>query len=112
METLAVVRSIWIAAPRERVWQAVSEPEQLERWFLPPALGAQMKRGDSGNLAVHMGPMAVEVATLEGADPPRQVISRGLPDRLLASTYRLEEENGGTRVTVTMTGFESLPEEA
>jgi uncharacterized protein YndB with AHSA1/START domain len=59
-----------------------------------------------------MGPMAVEVATLEGADPPRQVTSRGLPDKLLASTYRLEEENDGTRVTVTMTGFESLPEDA
>ncbi len=30
----------------------------------------------------------------------------------ITTTYTLEEENGGTRFTVTETGFESLPEDA
>jgi hypothetical protein len=49
---------------------------------------------------------------LEGMDPPRQITSRSLPDRLLAATYTLEEEKDGTRVTVKMTGFEALPDDA
>lgn len=108
---LAVERSIWIDAPRERVWQAVTNPEQLAQWFLPPMPGAQMKRDDSGEISVLMGPMAVAVALFETLDQPRKVISRSLPERQLATTYLLEEENGGTRVTVTMSGFEALPED-
>jgi uncharacterized protein YndB with AHSA1/START domain len=71
-----------------------------------------MKRDDSGKISVSMGGMDIPVAVLEAVDPPRQFTSRTLPDRLIATTYTLEEEKGGTRVTVTMTGFESLPEDA
>ena len=112
MEKLAVERSIWIDAPRERVWQAVTDPEQVAQWLLPPTLGAQMKRDDSGKISVCMGDMDIAIAILEAVDPPRQFTSRSLPDRLIATTYTLEEEKGGTRVTVTMSGFESLPEDA
>ena len=111
MQQLTVERSIWIDAPRERVWQAVTDPEQVAQWFLPPTLGAQMKRDDSGKIFVCMGDMEIPIAIFEALDPPRQVSSRGLPDRLLATTYTLDEENGGTRVTVTETGFEALPDD-
>src|SRR6266542_3297258 len=109
MASISVERSIWIAAPRERVWQAVMEPDQVAQWFLPPALGAQLRRDDSGKLSVLMGPMAVELAALNEIDPPRHMTSRGLPDNLIAAAYALVEEKGGTRVTVTLTGFGALP---
>jgi uncharacterized protein YndB with AHSA1/START domain len=112
MNKEAVELSIWIAAPRGRVWQAVTDPEQIAQWFLPPVLGAQMKRNDSGRLFVCMGPMDVAVARFEVVDEPRQVTIRNLPDELIAVTYTLAEEQGGTRVTVTLSGFEALPEEA
>jgi uncharacterized protein YndB with AHSA1/START domain len=112
METIAIKRSIWIAAPRERVWQAITEPEQIAQWFLPPTLGAQMKRDDSGRLSVTLGPMVVDVAILETLDPPRQVTSRSLPDKLIATTYTLEADKDGTNVTVSMTGLEALSEAA
>ena len=54
----------------------------------------------------------MEVALIEVFDPPRQLTTRSLPDKALATTYTLEEENGGTRFTVTETGFEALSEEA
>ena len=107
-----VERSIWIAASPEHVWQAVTEPDQLAQWFLPSALGAQMKRNPDGTLLVSLGPMDVEVAVLEDIDPPRRVTSRSLPDRQVAATYQLVEENGGTRVTVTLTGLDLLSAEA
>jgi uncharacterized protein YndB with AHSA1/START domain len=109
---LTVQRSIWIDAPRERVWQAVTEPEQLAQWFLPPSLGAQLKRDNSGEISVCMGPMTAAIALVEAVDRPRKVTSRSLPEKLLTTTYMLDEEKGGTRVTVTVSGFEALSEEA
>ncbi len=109
---IIIQRTIWINAPRERVWQAVTDPEQLVHWFLPSTMGAMMKRYDNGKLSLSFGPMEMDFAVLEEMDAPRQVTSRSLPDRLLATTYRFEEEQGGTRVTVTMSGFEALPADA
>lgn len=109
MEQPEVERSTWIDAPRARVWQAITDPAELAQWLLPPALGAHMKRDAHDTLFVAMGGMEIPVATLEALDPPQRVRSRGLPDRLIAITYALEEENGGTRVAVTMSGFEDLP---
>ncbi len=109
MQTNAVERSTWIAAPRGRVWQAITVPEQMAQWFLSPMLGAQMKRDESGKVYVCFGPMEVGVAVLDLTDPPRRATSRSLPEKQLLTTYVLDEENGGTRVTITMTGFETLP---
>jgi uncharacterized protein YndB with AHSA1/START domain len=112
MEQSAVERSIWIDAPRARVWNAITEPGEIAQWFMPPALGAQMRRGDSGKLVVLLGPMEVDLALMEGIEPQQRVTTRSLPDKTIATTYTLAEENGGTRVTVTMTGFDTLPEDA
>jgi len=112
MDQISVERSIWIAAPREQVWQAVTDPEKVAQWLLPPALGAQLRRDDNGTILVCIGPMEIPFASMEVVEAPGHVRSHTLPDRLLTTTYRLEEENGGTRVTVTMTGFELLPADA
>jgi uncharacterized protein YndB with AHSA1/START domain len=112
MEEIKVERSIWIDAPRERIWQAITDPAHLAQWLLPPALGAEMTRDPDDTIFVSMGGMEIPVAILEAVDPPRSVRSLGLPDRLIAITYMLEEENDGTRVTITLTGFERLPADA
>ena len=109
MEQIKVERSIWIDTPRERVWQAITDPADLAKWLLPPALGADMKRDANDTILVSMGGMEIPVAVLEEVDPPRHVRCYGLPDHVISITYLLEEENGGTRVTVTMSGFEKLP---
>ena len=97
MQEKAVEHSIWINASRGRVWQAVTEPEQLAQWFLPPMLGAQMKRDDSGKVFVCMGDMEIPVALFEVVDPPQRVTIRSLPDRVLAASFTLAEEKGGLR---------------
>ena len=112
MEPIKVERSIWIDAPRERVWQAITDPADLAQWLLPPALGADMKRDANDTILVSMGGMEIPVAVLEEVDPPRHVRSYGLPDHVISITYLLEEENDGTRVTVTLSGFENLPVDA
>lgn len=109
MQKTTVERSLWIAATRERVWQAISEPEQVAQWLMPPAMGAQLERSDDGKLFVAMGPMKVEIALMEIEDPPRQLTTRSMPDGLIATTYTLEPEKDGTRVTVTVSGFQAFP---
>ena len=108
MEKIAIQRSIWIAAPRVRVWQAVTDPAQIAQWFAPGTTFSQ----NGNTLSVRMGETDVEVAVIELFDPPRHMTTRSLPDRAITTTYTLEEENGGTRFTVTETGFEALSEEA
>lgn len=112
MAQLQVERSTWIDAPRERVWQAITDPADLAQWILPPALGAHMKRDEHDTLFVSMGGMEIPLATLEALELPQRVRSRGLPDRVIVITYTLGEENSGTRVAVTMSGFEDLPADA
>lgn len=108
MDKIGVERTIWINAPRERVWQAVTDPAQIAQWFAPGASFAQ--HGDT--ISVRIGDSNVDVVIIEWVDPPRQITTRSLPDRSVTMTYTLEDENGGTRFTVTETGFESLSAEA
>src|SRR5690242_6428071 len=101
-QLITVERDIWIDAPREKVWQAVTDPEQIARWLLPPAMGATMKRDEGGRLMVCMGPMEVPVAVVEAVDAPGSASIRSLPDRLIVTAYRLDDEKDGTRLTVTL----------
>jgi uncharacterized protein YndB with AHSA1/START domain len=50
MEQPKVERSSWIDATCRRVWQAITGPAELAKWFLPPVLGADMRRDANGNL--------------------------------------------------------------
>ena len=112
MDQFKVERSMWIDAAQERVWQAISDPEQIAQWFLPPAMGFQMKLADDGTLSVMMGEMGIAFARLEGLDAPRQLTSTSLPDDLIAATYILEPDMNGTRVTIRLGGLEALPPES
>jgi len=105
MEAVTIKRSIWINAPRERVWQAVSEPEQIAAWFAP---GMTFKM-ENNIVSILMDGQFIDVAWVEVLEPPRQLTTRPLPGKQTATTYLLEEENGGTRFTVTETGLEALP---
>ena len=76
---ISIQRSIWIRAKRERVWQAVTDPAQVAIWFAPSAV---MNHSDDGKISVRVGEMDIEVAVVELLDPPRQLTTRSLPDRL------------------------------
>lgn len=107
-----IERTVWIAAPPERVWAAVCQPEHLAHWFLPPSMGADVIQDANGTLYVSFGPMNIEMALVEAADPPNSVVLRSSPDHLITAAYHLSPENDGTRLTVTIAGFEALSGEA
>lgn len=108
MEKLSVERSIWINAPRERVWQAVTDPAQIQQWFAPTTTFKQV----GNRISIRVGEMEMEVAEIEVIDPPHRLTTRSLMEPALSTTYLLAEENGGTRFTVIDTGFEALAPDA
>lgn len=112
MEKFIVERNIWINAPQDRVWQAITTTEQLQQWWghdywaiTELKLGGIVKFGDADD------PMIAVISVL---DPPNQFTLHWSPQAQyhlieMYTTYVLVAENGGTRVTVTETGLEALP---
>ena len=116
VETIAVERSIWVATSREKAWRAVTEPEQLNQWY------ATYYHWDIPNLQVGTtvkfynkdDANDMQVAKIEIVDKPHQFTVRWQPDKLypamtLVTSFMLEEENGGTRVTISESGYEAIP---
>ncbi len=114
MEKISVERNIWIAAPPTRVWQAITDPKQLGKWWPPDEwsistlqIGGKVQFGPDDEAAY---------ATIEALDPPNQWMLRWeanpkFPVTSMTTRFVLATENGGTSLTVTESGFESLPDE-
>lgn len=112
-EEWTVRQSVWVDAPPESIWAAITEPLHLMQWWSPnqweiPDLrvGGSVSFGLEGDMS-H--------AVIETLEAPRQLTLRWQADEqfpTLVTTYLLDSENNGTRLTVTEAGFEALPEES
>jgi uncharacterized protein YndB with AHSA1/START domain len=114
METIAIERSIWINAPREHVWQAITAAEQIRQWWGDDHW--EIEHLEVGGLVKFGDPDDLMTAIIDVLDPPREFTLQWPPQEQyysipMITTFLLEEENGGTRVTVRETGFEGLPDE-
>ena len=116
MKTLAVERSVLIDASPQRVWQAITDPAQLEQWYAPgcpweiPALQA------GATVKFHNTDTDIQLATIEVLEPLREFTLRWQLDPMhpgltLTNSFRLEPENSSTRVTISQAGYDSLPED-
>jgi uncharacterized protein YndB with AHSA1/START domain len=111
---VAIKHSVWIKTSPERAWQAVTQPKQLEQWYAPgcPWEIPALKVGET--VKFYNTDTDIQLATIEVVDPLRQFTLRWQPDPLypataLVNAYWFEEQNGGTHVTITQAGYESLP---
>lgn len=107
-------RTIWINAPRERVWRAITTDSEImvwwggDTWIIEDlVVGGTIRFGQPDDL------MTATVAVL---DPPNEFSIEWPPQpqyhmTAIYTTFRLTDENGGTRVHVQETGFERLPED-
>lgn len=114
--TLTVRRTIHIAASRESVWAAVTEPAHISRWFAPTVLDGSGP-GATGTIAfAGYGIVPLQVVSVE---PLRSVSYRWNNDDSLGVapdefdedhattfTFTLEDAPGGTELTVVESGFE------
>jgi uncharacterized protein YndB with AHSA1/START domain len=120
--TDAIRKDIVINAPRERVWRAISDPAEFGAWFgvdmtgatfVPgqPALGKMTYPGYEGQ------PFEIVIDRIE---PPRLFSFRWHPygidpgydyssEPMTLIVFDLDDVEGGTRLTVTESGFDAIP---
>lgn len=113
----AIGASVEIAAPPERVFQALASKEILDWWIRPGIFDTRQWEGDvrvGGRWrASGMGngrPYELEGEFLE-LDPPRKLVHTwhavGAPGTPSIVTYRLDAIEGGTRLTLRHHGIAS-----
>lgn len=105
-------RSLFIAADQQRVWDAITKPEQFGAWF---GIEASWDRLEAGapmtmNFVEHN---IIEHAIMDIVQPMDRFSFRWTADpdsdsRTLV-TFLLKSVAGGTHVTVSEAGFEALP---
>ncbi len=123
----AIVTEIEIAAPPERVFQALTDSAQLKRWFNDPACPIKFwemdpRLGGRYRYATEKGSIVVNnVSEFEchgeilDYDPPRILAYTWIanwhddPARRTVVRWELAPKAGGTHVKVTHSGLKNLP---
>jgi len=119
-----IERNIHIAAPRSRVWRALSDAEEFGRWFGADLRGQQFAPGQRAR-----GPITIEGyrhvqfdVVVERMEPQRLLSWRWHPyavdpkvdygrEEPTLVTFTLEDAAGGTLLKVAETGFDKVPPE-
>ena len=121
MSTDRIEKNVVLRAPRSRVWRALANPEEFGVWF-----GAKLQGRFTPGARVQ-GPitypgyehLTMEI-TVERVEPERLFSFRWHPDAIDPAVdyssepttlveFRLEEVEGGTRLTVVESGFDRIP---
>lgn len=110
-----IEREILVAAPVERVWEVLTEPEHIAAWFGPGTPSVDLRPG--GYLVLDHGDHGSFPTRIEKVDPPSYLAYRwasGHPGEPATDTnstlveFTLVAEGGSTRLTVTESGFATL----
>jgi len=121
MSTDRIEKSIFLRAPRSRVWRAIATAEEFGAWFgvkLESAFapGARVS-GRITTPGYENLPMEI---TIERVEPERLFSYRWVPyavdpgkdysgEPTTLVEFRLEEVPGGTKLTVVESGFDQVP---
>jgi uncharacterized protein YndB with AHSA1/START domain len=109
-----IERETTIAAPVERVWALLTEPEHLGVWF--GDAGAEIDLRPGGEMALHWEEHGTVRARVERVEAPR-IFSYRWAASMSAEPeeghetlveFTLEPTDGGTRLRVVESGFDAL----
>jgi uncharacterized protein YndB with AHSA1/START domain len=111
-----IERTLTLPAPIERVWEALTDPVELSKWF---GTEAEVDLRPGGAAAFGWPGEGRFHAVVTEVDPPRRFAYRWAMDRdtpvddgiSTLVTFTLEQADEGTRLTLVESGFASLPEE-
>jgi uncharacterized protein YndB with AHSA1/START domain len=100
-------KKVRVEAPVEVVWRAISEAEELKRWF---PLDARVTRGEgegAGRIWLSFGPGVEGEAPLHAFEAPRHLGWTEGPagSRQITVDFHLEPAEGGTVVRLVQSGF-------
>ena len=100
----SIEKELFIKATPQRVFQALTEKEVLERWFL---VKAELDLRPGGAIRFEWGPDAVEIGKILMCEPPHRLSYtwEAMEPSPTTITFELTAENGGTRLRLTHTGM-------
>lgn len=109
-----IERELIVAAPIERVWEIITQPEHVQRWFAFDGASIDLRPG--GEIVMRWLEHGTFYARVEEVDPPHRFSYRGsrLPDDRVGDgnatlvTFTLAPEGNGTRLRVVESGFREL----
>ena len=119
-ELSRIDREITIKAPPDRVWRALTSVEELSTWFQVRIEGTMAPNTDVWMTSVHPGHaeqrFLVRVVEMSA---PHRLVWQWHPGEVDSNvdysreprttvTFTLEAVGGGTRVTVSETGFDAI----
>ena len=107
--------NIWIEASRERVWRALTESQQIKHWWGAQGYAEITELAENAAIKFGTGDGAI-FATIRRVDPLHEFVYEWPPHPRYFSVpfvtrYKLEEENGGTRLFFSESGFEAWPDD-
>lgn len=95
-------------APRERVWRAFTDPDELEQWFVPEGMEAEVRALDpvpGGEMSVSWtaegNQMNNEGTFEEVVEHERIVTVEETPQGVNRVTYEFRDAGDGTEVVLT-----------
>jgi uncharacterized protein YndB with AHSA1/START domain len=116
-----IQKVITLHAPRARVWKAITDARQLGEWLWVNMSGEVVPGGKlSGPITYPGYEHGILEAWVEQVEPQRLMSWRWHPAAIDETvdyskepttlvTFELEEVEGGTRLTITESGFHQLP---
>lgn len=122
MSTDRIEKSIFLRAPRARVWRAITTPEEFNSWFGVNLEGAFAPGARvSGRITIPGYEHVNMEITIERVEPERLFSYRWHPYAIEPGVdysdepttlveFRLDEAPGGTKLTVIESGFDRIPE--
>jgi len=99
-----VERTLTLAAPKDAVWQALTDANELARWF---PLEARVDPGPGGKMWMSWGNLYEAESTIQIWEPGRH-LRTAFPNHEpyhMATDYYLEGEGGTTVLRVVTSGF-------
>lgn len=100
-DTRDAAGEVWIDAAPERVWRALTEARELERWF---PLEADVDPGVGGTLRMSWGSEYDAEMSILAWEPPHHLRTQWF-GQAVVTDYRIEAEGGGTRIRAVSSGF-------
>jgi uncharacterized protein YndB with AHSA1/START domain len=119
-ELSRIDRTITIAAPPERVWRALTNPDELSTWFQVRIEGTFAPGADVWMTTTHAQYAGQRfLVRIVSMDPPRRFVWQWHPGEVdpkvdysrepfTTVTFTLEPAAGGTRLSVSETGFDEI----
>ncbi|WP_420129219.1 SRPBCC family protein [Longimicrobium sp.] len=109
-----IEREVVIAAPIERVWAVITQPEHVGTWF--GDAGAEIDLRPGGAIIIHWADYGTGYGVVERVEPPHVFAWRGAlightevrADNSTLVEFTLVPEGGGTRLRVVESGFNTL----